>query len=563
MTRRGRIPKGLLSICCALAGATAAGPPEVRIRSGPWFPPGLVISAEANLVEMGVTVRDHSGRPVGGLSAKDFEVLDDNHPREITVFAEQRFAPASTKAPALPTGLSASVTATTPAAAQGRSIGLFFDDVHATMAGLHYSANAAQHLIEGGLQPADRIAIYTASGTIDVDFTADSARLLSALAYLRPHPPAVVRMSDECPKLTAYQAYVIEKHIDLRAKQVAVAEAVACKCPDPTPECVRAQEGYVQDLAGIVWDASKFDSINVLEVVGIVLRHVASAPPKRMLVLMTPGLLTGGLEEHTSALVDVALRSNVTISAMNTEGLTAPSMKPSLHDRWEDRAIGQRELILSEFPSAAAQSTGGKYIHDFNDLTAGLRSVTAVPEVSYLLGFAAGRADGKFHALKTRLRASHGYSVEARGGYFSAGLTKETETTQQRIDRIAQSGDSVDNFPATLRLGQAAGAADQATLNVTVSVDAAGLKFPGHEGRHLEELTFLTVLEDAQGSFLSGKQSVMDLAVLPPTLARYRKSGIQVATCFPAKRGSYRVREVIREATQDHVWASTASIDIR
>jgi len=310
------------------------------------------------------------------------------------------------------------------------------------MMGLRKSADAAERLIAEGLAPSDRLAIFTASGTVEVDFTADRQRVLAALKRLRPHPPSAVHTSDSCPPMTVYQAYVIDRHVDMGAKRVAVAQAVACKCPDPTPECVRAQEAYVQDLAGIAWNASKYDSIDVLERIGIVIRHVAAATPKRLLVLMSPGLLTGGMEERTSALMDVALRANITIAALNSEGLTAPSMAPGLHARWEDRSIGQREQTLSEFLVSAAQSTGGQYIHNTNDLVAGLRKVTEIPEVSYLLGFAPERADGKYHLLKTRVLTGKGYRVESRTGYFSAGLTRETETAQQHIDRVAKNVNS-------------------------------------------------------------------------------------------------------------------------
>jgi hypothetical protein len=81
------------------------------------------------------------------------------------------------------------------------------------------------------------------------------------------------------------------------------------------------------------------------------------------------------------------------------------------------------------------------------------------------------------------------------------------------------------------------------------------------EGRRVEELTFLTVLEDAQGNFVAGKQSIIDMALTPATLAEKVRKGIQAATSFPVPRpGSYRVREVIREAAQDRMWASTTTV---
>ncbi len=90
----------LAALCCALAPAVAQAPPEVRIRSAAWFPPGLVISTDASLVELAATVRDRNGHLVGGLRASDFEVLDNKQPREITFFSEQTRQPAGGAAPA-------------------------------------------------------------------------------------------------------------------------------------------------------------------------------------------------------------------------------------------------------------------------------------------------------------------------------------------------------------------------------------------------------------------------------------------------------------------------------
>ena len=67
----------LVSICCVLLPTRAQGPEEVRIRTGPWFPPSPVISANANLVELAATVRDRHSHLVGGLHASDFEILDN------------------------------------------------------------------------------------------------------------------------------------------------------------------------------------------------------------------------------------------------------------------------------------------------------------------------------------------------------------------------------------------------------------------------------------------------------------------------------------------------------
>jgi VWFA-related protein len=528
----------------------AQTPAEVRIRSGPWFPPNLVISTDANLVELVATVRDRQGHPAGGLHAADFEILDNNQPREITFFSEQRAQPqagAAAHAMAKPSA-AASPPAPPP---EPRSIALFFDDAHASMLGIRMSAAAAQRLVANTLPPGDRVGIFTASGTVSVEFTSDRKVLLDALRRLQPHPPEGVHSTTMCPTLGPSEAFIIVRHLDLAIEDAAVWQAVGCNClrQPPDPACIFDQRGVVESAAQSVWQQYEYQSTNALDALLIVIRHLAAAPEKRILVLFSPGFPTGGMEERTSGLTDAALRANIRISAVNSEGLVT------------DRTEARKLFLLGEFMAAAAKSTGGQYLHDTNDWAGSLRTVLAVPEVSYVLGFSPpGDPDGKYHLLKTRIRGNRGYRVESRPGYYAAAAAARRETAQQRIDRIVMSGAGVRDVPVTLHVWQDPANAGQATLHVTITVETGGLRFLEKEGRRAQELTFLTVLDDAEGNFVAGKQSVMDLALTP----EMQEKGIRAATSFAVPRpGSYRVREVVREVVQDHVWASAARVEVR
>jgi VWFA-related protein len=547
--RRPGIPKLFVSVCCALLPAIAQAPPEVRIATAAWFPPGLEISTDANLVELAATVRDRQGRLIGGLHASDFEVLDDKQPRQITVFSEQRAQPAGGAAPTAVAEVSGA--APPPVTRPGpRSIALFFDDAHASMLGLHKSAQAAEQLIANNLQPVDLVGIFTASGTVGVDFTSDKELLLAALARLRPHPLSGPHAASSCPALTPFEAYLIAHHADPQMEWAKMVEAAACNCPSPvSPQCIGAQRGTVNSAADMVWQLSGYQSTTTLDAIGIVIRHLAGAPGKRILILMSPGFPVGGMDERTSALMNAALRANVRIGAVNSEGVTFQSLP--------------RGMVRNEFMGAASKSTGGQYRHDTADIAESLRAVAADPEVSYVLGFSPpGDPDGQYHSLKTLIPGNRQYRVESRAGYYAAA--GERETAQQRIDRIAMSGDVVKDFLVTLQVQQEPAKEGQSILHVVIAVEAGSLRFPEKEGRRVEELTFLTVLEDAQGNFVAGKQSVMDMLLTPAGLANTLKEGIRAATSFSIRRqGSYRVREIVREAVQNRIWASTAPIEIQ
>lgn len=535
----------LVLICYTTLPAFAQAPPSVRIRSAAWFPPSAVISTDADLVEMVASVRDRKGRLVGGLHASDFKVLDESQVREITFFSEQKeqqgavVAPGSRAAPA--EGASPSAHPPNP-----RSIALFFDDAHASMRGVRKSAEAAEQLIENTLAPDDLVGIFTSSGVGWVDFTRDRKVLLAALAHLEAHQLSGVHASTVCPTLGSSEAFIITQHLDIAIEDAAVAEMISCNCRGE-PGCESAQRAAVVSAAQNAWQQYEYQSAASLDAILIVVRHLDLAPGRRLLVIMSPGFPTGGMEDRTSALTDAALRGNITISAVNAEGLVT------------ERLLARKLFVLSGFMADAAKSTGGRYLHDTNDLTGSLRAFVAVPEVSYVLGFSPGDPDGRYHSLKTQIRGNRQYRVESRPGYYAAVSQSKRESAQQRIDRVAMSSTDVKDFPGTLEVRQ-----EQATLNVSVSVNVATLRFPETQGKRLQQLTFLTILEDAAGKFIAGKQSVMDLALTPDGLAATLEKGINAVTALPAPaRGSYRVREVVREAAEDRLWAASSSIQVR
>jgi VWFA-related protein len=416
-------------------------PQEVRILSGPYRPPSTTVSVQANLVELAATVRDRKGTPIGGFHAADFQVLDNGKPQAITLFSEQRAEP--TSAPST-SAIADSPPATSPAA-QPRYLALFFDDTHSGMAGFERSKRAAEKLFAGGLHPGDRIGIFTASGAVTLDFTADTKALAATLAALKRHPePTAARGWGPCPTLSTYQAFAIARHIDERAKQLAAQEILACQ--PGTPYWVAVQQA--QSAAESAWDLLRHEPSRVLDVLTQVARHLAAQPGTRVLLMVSPGFVTDGMDRETATLVDTCLRNRIVINALDNEGLLSggADSPESLgqfqgpRTDWAERSLGQRNLIVQGFMVDATESTGGEFIHNNNDLNRGLGALTAVPPVSYLLGISpAEQPDGKYHKLKVTVTKPGNYDVSARSGYFSTPGEKPPETGRQRIDRLALS----------------------------------------------------------------------------------------------------------------------------
>jgi VWFA-related protein len=560
----------LLSWALLLAWAQAqpgnASPPgEVRITSAAYRPPPTTIAVDTNLVELAVTVRDSKGAPAGGFRVSDFAVFDNSKQQNITFFSEQRTTAQAAQPGATPS--SAPLPPNSPAL-QARYIALFFDDMHSGVAGFDRSRHAAEKLIADGLQPSDRIGIFTDSGAVMLDFTGDTKVLFDTLASMRRHPESNSRNGfGVCPTLTPYQAYVIAIHLDPSAQDVAAADIKACSPQIPWDEALK----QAQDAAQTAWEQLRFQSTDVLKALMLVARRLASAPGTRILLMVSPGFVTGGMDRQTADFTDTCLRAHIVVNALDDEGLLSgrTDSPESLGARsgpraaWAERTLMLRNQIVTGFLADAAASTGGEFIHNSNDLAGGLRALAAVPNVSYLMCFhPPDKPDGKYHKLKVIIAKPGGYAVSARPGYFSTVRSAQPETAQQLIDRVVASGELFDQFPSTVKVHAVAGKDDRYRIQVDITLDARHLPFAAQNDKSIQQLTFVTVLEDAAGNYLEGKQAVMDMALSSATRAGLEAKGIKAATSFLAPKGSYRIREVVREAVHNRLAASDSPIDI-
>jgi hypothetical protein len=100
-------------------------------------------------------------------------------------------------------------------------------------------------------------------------------------------------------------------------------------------------------------------------------------------------------------------------------------------------------------------------------------------------------------------------------------------------------------------------------ISVFITVDVNPLKFAASGGRHIQQLILLTALLDRNGSFVTGVESTMDLALTDATLASFQKDGLRTVAKLDAAPGLYQARTVIREGMKGSLGASTAMIELR
>jgi hypothetical protein len=79
----------------------------------------------------------------------------------------------------------------------------------------------------------------------------------------------------------------------------------------------------------------------------------------------------------------------------------------------------------------------------------------------------------------------------------------------------------------------------------------------------MQQLVFLMTLLDANGGFVTGKESIMDLALTDEKLASFKKDGLKTVATLNAPEGIYQVRTIVREGMKGGLAASTLAVELR
>lgn len=289
------------------------------------------------------------------------------------------------------------------------------------------------------------------------------------------------------------------------------------------------------------------DSANTLGELGAAAQRLSEAPGQRILVLMSSGFIIhvgarNDVESQVQKTIDAAVRWNVVVHAIDAKSLTANP------NTWR----------LNRPLKEITQGTGGHLFENTNDL-AGSMELATHPEVAYQLAFNPGSPDGKFHTLKIRFKSKRGESAEYRPGYLSKPADLEKKLlAREPFDDAVFSKQTMQGVPATVAV---AGGTDP--ISIAVTVDLTRLQFTTFEGRHMQQIVFLMTLLDASGNFVTGKESIMDLALTDEKLASLKKTGLKTVATLSAPAGIYQARTVVREGMKGGLSASTTPVELR
>jgi VWFA-related protein len=410
-------------------GAQQATPPGTQ--------PAPVFRSALNLVLVDVVVRDRSGAVARGLTADDFQLLEDGRPQRIDSFAFEEIgaqaapvtaagllsaaASGTTPTRVLDAGTSSGQVPTAPLAttdlAGHRLLVMVFDTSSMQPEDVQSAIDAADTWVTTKMSDADLVAVTSIGSNLNVltDFTTDKTRVLAALRTLSAADGTAPAAVD--------------------AGTAATDDASTTATDDAT-----AVDAGTQEL-------DTFNNDVRLRALATLAESLTPLQQKKAILYFSSGMARNGTDNQVELrkAVNAAVRANVAIYPADARGLQAvvPGGSARSASRGGLGAFSGRG-VADQFSQLAAQQetlqtlaadTGGTAFTDTNDFGEAFSRITHDISAYYILGFSSTNParDGRFRRITVRLRNKSGLQVEAREGYYADRDFAHTAKTDREV----------------------------------------------------------------------------------------------------------------------------------
>jgi VWFA-related protein len=371
----------------AVAGAMAIGtgviaqipsPAATRQDQTPTF------RSVVKLIDIDVYVTDKNGRFVKDLTKDDFEIVEDAKAQTIQAFTFVDLPTPLATAPAPRVSIEPDVT--TNQNTEGRLYVIVMDspstyNASGAVAGVAYATFAqrvANRFVADFLQPGDLAAVVHTQGTFNdsQSFTSSKERLRSSIERYGQGLSGDIEVT--APEM-------VRRHLDTYRTLEDVANRlgaitgrrkailwIGAQLRFEVPECDPRAVGPKVGLAGLECQLN---------------------------------LRWGPIQNAHRDAMAAANRNNVAIYAIDPSGLTPE--------------LGRQEMDRRAALQVVAEDTGGLSVVGTNNFTGGFTNIVRDNSTYYVLGYSPTTEyrDGKFHAVKVRVKRPGVYTVRSRKGY--------------------------------------------------------------------------------------------------------------------------------------------------
>jgi VWFA-related protein len=449
-----------------------------------------VVRVGTNEVRLDIVVKDKKGRPIKGLTASDFEVLEDGVNQKIESFRfvnretrpveDRNTSPAANENKIQPVVTNATPsTRTTPGVTA-----LVFDRLSpearslAKKAGITY----AQEGMAGG----DFTGVFRIDLSLSTvqPFTDNSELVKQAIDTATSSVGSSYASNAQKVRGLADRGSVLDRQID--SSQAAAASAgaggdsggaaaagQAAGQAAAAQKLVEMESNILQQFEALERDQQGFATINGLLAV---INPMRNLPGRKTIIFFSEGLaLPTSVQIKFPAVVSAANRANVSIYTIDAAGLrtesgTAESARElnsivaqrlGQQGRGSDRmssgpymkSLERNEELLRFDPRSGlgqlADQTGGFLIHDTNDLAGGVRRINDDMHGYYMITYVPKNDDynGKFRQISVKLNHPN-LEVQTRKGYYAVESLGQLPVLDYEAPAIAAARNATANSKA-------------------------------------------------------------------------------------------------------------------
>ena len=542
------------------------------------------------VVVVNATVTDKQENAVTYLTREDFRIYEDGKLQTIQTFALESHNPVKNGETEPNEAAINAVKTAEPNVTRPRLISIMIDDLSSVIDdGFIRVAEAVATFIEKDMGPGDQIGIWSGSGKVDYPFSSDRQILIEEVATL---PQKLDRSSvtrSECPILTDLQAQKIANNRDDPISlEIAVRESLRCLNINPDKKStnevdslhaanwganlIMAAENHSRLAATTQYQETMHRNRNLLQALRRHLRSLRHFDATKSIVLFSDGFLQQDLIYELQDVVEQALRFGVVISTVDIRGMYNPSFisadtpiiskARSFFEKqreYTDDALAQGEPL-----SQLANDTGGIYFHNNNDIYKGIQQISSRQEYYYILTYAIPpqKPDGRFHRIKVEVTRP-GLQVSYRKGYYAPKeeVTFERQKKEDILEALQAPG-NLNEIP--MGLSYNCYQDDDTTYNVSVlmKIGIRGLRFLDEDSRHKNLISLVVVAFDEADQYVKGVEKSVDFRLTDASYVGLLDRGITSTIEFKLPVGRYRIKAVVREASQGKIGSLTKAIEI-
>jgi len=509
--------------------------------------PQATFRAATRLIVHTVTVKDKNGKPIEGLTAKDFVITENNEPQEVAFAVYQRLEGDTDPTPAPvdrpPTVPARPTTGPAPAVQaqiatpppgdiryQNRRLLVFYFDMSSLGQAEQLRAfTNAQKYIDTLMRPSDVIAVMAFQGgavRVKQDFTDDKAALREVLVTMLYGNDA-----DN----------------------------------DGIPDTPDGGTPFGQDDG----EFNVFNTDRRLAALQTAVTMLRALPEQKVLLHFTTGLRLTGTDNQAQlrATTNAAQRANVSINPIDSRGLVATApLGDATRASPGGGAIFGSSMAMSMMTGfqqsqdtlyALAKDTGGKALLDYNDLSAGI--VQAAQQVTsyYIIGYYSTHVatDGRLRRIKVSVPGNQSAELAYRPGYYGdksfANFTGADKERQLEDALMLENPITEVTIAMEVNFFQLNSA--EYFIPVAVKIPGSELAIARRRGVPRTEIDFIGIVKDEFGNTMQNIRDSLPIPLTEDTVNQLATRPIQYGTGFTLLPGNFVIKILTRDAVTGRI----------